>query len=415
MRLHRAPWVVRGVEGPASKLVGNLVADGGVLVENGRILAVDSFKTLKKEQGWCLVTEHEACILAPALVNAHAHLELSHLAELGQRPAGIGSSEDFTDWIRNLLALRQEKADSDETTSLVHGRRALDLLDDGGVGLVADIGNFSASRLIGNNHRTRVLFLLEMLGLSRTAEKEALRLLAGDELPADMCCTAHAPYSTGSALIRQLKKRAATLGHVFSIHAAETVDEVEFLQTGFGSFREFIEERGGWDGSFVPPGCGAISYLSRLDVLDSRSLCVHAVHVTVEEIDLLAKARAGVCLCPGSNRRLKVGKAPAPDFLARGILPALGTDSLASNQDLSIWREMRILREDHPALDPVAVFAMATRGGVEALGYGDRLGGLLPGGPADVIAVRAPGLSEAGDIFEYLTTVGGEADVSWVG
>ena len=83
-----------------------------------------------------------------------------------------------------------------------------------------------------------------------------------------------------------------------------------------------------------------MEYLDSLGVLDSNTLCVHAVHVSKAEIVTLAEKKVRVCLCPGSNRFLGVGKAPVTEFLAHGILPALGTDSRASNTRLSMWREM---------------------------------------------------------------------------
>ena len=85
-------------------------------------------------------------------------------------------------------------------------------------------------------------------------------------------------------------------------------------------------------------------------------------------MDLLAETKSKVCLCPGSNRYLGAGTAPVENYLRRGILPALGTDSLTSNPVLSLWREMRLLAEEHPAVDPADILRMATLGGAEALG-----------------------------------------------
>ena len=121
--------------------------------------------------------------------------------------------------------------------------------------------------------------------------------------------------------------------------------------------------------------------------MDERTLCIHAVHVSEEEIDLLAAACAKVCLCPTSNRFLRVGRAPVRGYLERGILPALGTDSRASNPELSLWREMRVLAEENPELDPARIFAMATLGGAQALGLEADYGALAPGRKADILVV----------------------------
>jgi cytosine/adenosine deaminase-related metal-dependent hydrolase len=94
-------------------------------------------------------------------------------------------------------------------------------------------------------------------------------------------------------------------------------------------------------------------------------------------------------------------------YLENGVLPALGTDSLASNPELSLWREMQVLAEEHEGVDAAAIFAMATRGGAEALGLGDRLGTLESGKDADLLAVPIPGyVSTASQIYDYLVTTG---------
>ncbi len=429
--LHRAPLVAPVII--ADNAAAGVIEDGGVLTCDGRIEAVGRFSELAgRDDG--TVIDHEGCILTPALVNAHTHLELSSLADLGRQAQAAG---DITGWIRSLVSIRekQAKAGDGEAAVIVAGRQALDDLAGNGTILVADLGNSAAGRRIGAGHGTRVLFFLEFFGMSETAEQAALekaaREFAGEALhggglhglflkfiEAGFFCTAHAPYSTSRQLICRLKQLATAHRRLFSVHVAESVDELDFLKDGTGNFRQFLEERGAWDGSFTAPGVGAVGYLDQLGALDAMTLCVHAVHISAAEISLLAERRAKVCLCPGSNRYMGVGKAPVAEMLKNGILPALGTDSLASNSTLNIWREMRILREDHPGLDPAVVFSMATRGGAAALGYGGELGALAPGGKASFLAVRynAPaGRSATGrEVFEFLTAEGESAEICWV-
>jgi cytosine/adenosine deaminase-related metal-dependent hydrolase len=103
------------------------------------------------------------------------------------------------------------------------------------------------------------------------------------------------------------------------------------------------------------------------------------------------------------------------EFLAHGILPALGTDSKASNALLSIWREMRLLREDQPELSPETVFSMATRGGAEAWGIDSELGTLEPGKHARILKVYCQSnINSSEDILEYMTTAGESVHVEWV-
>lgn len=197
------------------------------------------------------------------------------------------------------------------------------------------------------------------------------------------------------------------------MHVAESTQEIEFLRTGGGPFRDFLTQRGVEVDGFTIPGMGAIEYLDSLGVLDGQTLCVHGVHVEDDEIALLAARGATVCLCPGSNRFMGVGVAPVEKMIAQGIPLVLGTDSLASNPHLNLWQEMKVLREDHPGIAPEAVFAMASFNGARLLGLGERLGTVAPGVSSSLLAVRCPAKSES-DIFEYLTSAGEDIQLEWL-
>jgi cytosine/adenosine deaminase-related metal-dependent hydrolase len=386
--------------------VPSVIEDGAVLTENGRISKVGKYSEIKTADAE--LVEHENCILTPGLVNCHTHLELSHLASLGA-DNGPDTPGDIASWIRKLLAARVEAGFDDDHT--FDAWQALAKIYATGCRAVADIGNLPESRGLGINFKAEVFFFLEFLGLSASLEKEAMGLL--ETVEDDQLCTGHAAYSTSAALIRQLKNRSNRLGHFFPIHVAESADEIEFLRSGTGRLRDFLEERQALNESFVCPGNTAVNYLDGLGVLDEKTLCVHCVHVTDDEIFLLAKRKANVCLCPGSNRYMGVGKAPVQKMLDVGIIPVLGTDSLASNPHLSIWQEMKILMEEHPGLDPSIVFRMASRRGAEVLGLDQKMGCLEPGRSASFLAVEG-NVGVAGQVFEYLTSVGLDAKIEWV-
>ena len=395
MYLYRAPLVVPVSQPP--------IENGAILVDkSGKIVAVDSYTAL---QGQGDLQDCDGSVLTPALINCHAHLELSHLAELTANKRWQG---DITGWISKLLALRNslplEKA-------LPAARQALLMLYNSGVAVTADIGNLVDSGEIGKGAPCRVDFYLEMLGLANVAAESGLHRLA-ECARGNRLCTGHAPYSTNKRLLVALKENARRTGALFPIHTAESLTELQFLDNGSGPLRSFIEEMGGWDDSFTAPGCGPVEYLDRIGVLDETTLCVHAVHVTDAELELIARYRAKVCLCPGSNRFLAVGVAPVEKMLAKGILPGLGTDSLASNPLLSIWQEMALLREDHPGLNPADVFRFATQGGAHSLRAAE-YGSLAPGKSASILAVRAAGIT-AENAYEYLTSLGQGAEVMWV-
>lgn len=400
--LHRAPVVLPVISAP--------LVDGAVLTANGRVLAVGPWEQLRYEAAAATTTvvDYDGQVLLPALVNAHCHLELAHLGALAQNyrpPAG-----DITGWIRRLL-LEREKCGTIEPEDAM---LALARLFAGGCRTVIDIGNDPAGAAVGRDFKTKLLFHLELLGLNGEHEEAALARLA--DCPAELCCTGHAAYSTGPRLLRALQERAVGNGCLLPIHVAESAAEEEFLLSGGGPFRDFLRERGLDLTDFTPPGCSSVAWLDSLGLLDQRTLCVHAVRVNREDVARLAERRAGVCLCPGANRYLGVGKAPLELLLEHGILPALGTDSPAGNPQFSMWREMQTLREDHPAVSPATVLAMASLAGARLAGREGETGVIAPGGESALLAVACPAAVNGGAeaALEYLTTAGEELRLEWI-
>lgn len=393
MIIHRAPWLLPVSSPP--------VADGGIAVLAGIIVAVGPFRDIRRSWPGAQVIEHPNCVLLPGLINAHAHLELSHLSQLGQQP----TPPSFPAWIEQLLAARSHAA-ADETAVLQAARQALAAQQAEGVVALADISNSGLTSQLASGFDGRLLVFKEYLGLRKDSAAAALRRL--EQESDEQACTGHAPYSTSPALLRGLKARANQLGHVFPVHTAESFAEIELLRSGGGPFRAFLEERNLWDGSFQPMGDqgGAVRWLHQHGLLDSRTLCVHCVHIDTEEIALLAASGAKICLCPGSNRSLGVGRPPLASLLRHGLLPAIGTDSLASNPELSIWREMRLLAEEHTSVPPESIVAIATLGGAAALGLDKRLGSLEAGKEAVILAAameRVP--TDAAEVLAWMVAI----------
>jgi len=402
--LYLAPWVV-----PVSSPV---IRDGAVAVEKGRILAVGKASALRARFVGARVENCQG-VLLPGLVNAHVHLELSAYHQI-QRPT---VDQNFCNWIRSLLQVRQGGEISPSLIARA-ARQEFDQQHNAGTALLLDIGNITSSPLAAVQSSLESTFLLELLGPDAKAEEQVLARMAN--LPDSMAATAHAPYSTTAGIMTALKKRADRLRHIFSLHVAESMDEVELLRSGRGCFRGFLEERGAWDGRFPCSGVesrGVVGYLEDLGLLDANLLCVHCVQVNEEEVRMLAEHGCKVCLCPGSNRFLRVGVAPLEMMLRCGLLPAIGTDSLASNEELDLWREMRILREDHPMVSSSRILAMVTLGGAQALGREQDFGSLAPGRKAAFLNVDSPALQGAKDAEQLLDmlTGGGRPEIlRWV-
>jgi cytosine/adenosine deaminase-related metal-dependent hydrolase len=389
-----------------------VIHDGAVAIANGRILAVGKSSILQNQFADARV---ERCpgVLLPGLVNAHIHLELSAYPHI----APPAPDETFCDWIRSLLQVRQEGGIDPEAIADA-AQQMLRQQYESGVLLLLDIGNIQPSPLAANPASAEVTFLLELLGPTAQVEEQVLTRIAA--LPDSVAATPHALYSTTLGIISALKQRADRLGHILSLHVAESADEIELLRSGQGCFRGFLIERGAWEDTFPPPGIdshGAVEYLERLGLLGTGLLCVHCVQVSEKEVQLLAARGCKICLCPGSNRFLGVGVAPLEQMLDHHLLPALGTDSIASNETLDLWREMRILREDHPGVPPAEIMAMATLGGAAALGREQDFGALAPGRKASFLNVDSQllqGVRNEEQLLDALTGGGRPTTIRWI-
>jgi cytosine/adenosine deaminase-related metal-dependent hydrolase len=387
--LHRSPWLLPLSQAP--------LPDGALLLHQGRILDRGPFHELVRTWPAASIHDHPNAVLLPGLINAHSHLDLSLYAFVSQEAA----PPSFPLWIKKLIEVRQQE-EADAKALLQAARTVLEAQQAQGVVALADISNSGLNQQLTSAFQGWLLCCKEYLGLRADGLPAALHRLTQEH--EGQICTGHAPYSTHPQLLQALKQRARGLGHIFPLHTAESLEEQELFCHGSGALRDFLQERGVWDGSLhVQSQEGVVAYLHRHGLLDTRTLCVHCVHLTRSEMQLLAATGVQVCLCPGSNDFLGVGRADLRCLLQQGILPALGTDSLASNPELSLWREMQLLAQELEDLSPEQIVRMASLGGARALALEEHLGSLDVGKAAAVIAVEmhsVPGKAAA--VFEHL-------------
>ena len=102
--------------------------------------------------------------------------------------------------------------------------------------------------------------------------------------------SAHAPYTVSAKLIKEIKKYCTLKKGVFTIHCAESEEEVEFLKTGSGGLAELLKERGRLSKGFTPPGLSPVEYLHALGVLDESTLLVHCVCVSERDVEHIKKS-----------------------------------------------------------------------------------------------------------------------------
>lgn len=358
----------------------------------------------------------EGWVLLPAIVNAHAHLDLT---SLGPRPvpaSASGPGGAFVEWVRGVRSARGEVGfDPGASTGLGVARSRA-----GGVAAVGDIAGalrpepvrtLRASGLLG-------VSFLECFG-SGARQPAAIAQLrqaiaamlaeSGGGVAGDgrvrLGIQPHSPYSAGRALYDAAIDLALAHGLVLSTHLGETSAERRLVAGAEGPLRGFLEELGLWDaamgdelGAGLTPVEHAAPALAR-----APFVCAHVNDADDRDIEILARTRASVAYCPRATDAMGHAQELGPHryraMLGAGVNVALGTDSIlclpAEECDrLSPLDDARYLfRRD--GTDPALLLRMATTNGASALGLDPSLFrlGRAGGEVAGLIAVdvRATG------------------------
>jgi cytosine/adenosine deaminase-related metal-dependent hydrolase len=375
MEILTASWVLP-VAGPP-------IRDGRVAVDGGRVAWIGHPGDPGEPEG--RLRDLGAGVLLPGLVNAHCHLELSHLA--GLLPGDGG----FVPWVESVVASRGRFAAEAMRSATAS---AIRFLEERGTVAVGDVSNALGHLDLLSASRLSAVVYLELLSWD-PAKAEAVLAFAEQRMAevapslrpgVAVRLAAHAPHSVSPALFALLAGR----GGPAALHLAESADETAFLASGGGAWPGFLERRGLGHVAFAPPGLSPVRYADRLGALHPRLVAAHGVQLDAVDRGILARRGVHVVLCPRSNRHLGVGAADVPALLASGVPLALGTDSLASAETLDVLDDAALLHRQFPALDPGAIVRMATLGGAEALGVDD-LGAIAPGKRAALAFAPASG------------------------
>lgn len=375
------------------------IAGGAIAVEDGRITAVGTAAELRAASA-AAVIDLPGCAIVPGLVNAHTHLELTHFPAWKVRKGLDYLPKSYVEWIRQVVKIRRSLLPEELEHSVREGLRLS--IESGTTALGEILSDFSLAPLYGSCALTGRLFL-EAIGhdpiqCDTLLEKieASLQGMRGGLLPG---VSPHTPHTVSAHLFKGVQELSRRLGVPKAVHLSETLEEVSFMHDSTGPIAEVLYPMARWE-QYLPRPMRTTStrYLDQLGVLDGATLAVHAVHVTPADAALLKERGVTVVLCPRSNDRLFVGSAPYHLLKAAGIPLALGTDSLASNDSLSLWDEIRFLRQEAPDhFSAEELIAMATLGGARALGIEASTGSLEPGKRGDFLVFSgcAPGVGES--------------------
>jgi cytosine/adenosine deaminase-related metal-dependent hydrolase len=355
---------------------------GEVAIAGGRIVDVRPVEHVS------VLTDAESqTALIPGLVNAHTHLEFTLLS------SPLPAETTFAEWIRLIVAHRRARGDY-PVEALRTGLRESAAA---GVTTIAEIatagwtyGPFNADAPRTVAFREAIALNPDMLGVIADAVAGHVEQLRGH--PSVIAgISPHAPYSVHPELFRTLVKQAQESRAPLAVHLAETHDELELLANGTGPLVELFSESGFWRPDAIPRGSRPMDYLRMIAGLP-QALVIHGNYLEADEHEFLAgKSNLTVVYCPRTHAHFRHEPHPWRDLMSRGVRVALGTDSRASNPDLSLWKEMQFLRERFPQVAPAELLAMGTQAGADSLGLDRQTGTLCAGKSADVAVVRLAG------------------------
>jgi cytosine/adenosine deaminase-related metal-dependent hydrolase len=386
------------------------IEDGALLIVSGRIAAVGSYSTL--QDSGAEVIDYGDAVILPPLVNAHCHLELTDFPQWTTECGETILPTSFVDWIRRLIRVRRAIGTDPVPASVTAGIRHLLTSGTGAVGDILTtpgaLAPLLASPLYG-----RIFF--ETIGLDEERYVPALKsALASARSLACPLGGGVSPHSTYTVSSRHLEKAIST-GLPLAIHCAESPEESTFLREGRGPIAAELYAAAGWPLPEDAPGLSPVAWLAAHGALNAQTLLIHGVQVDAEDASIIAASGATVVLCPRSNARLGVGIAPVGLYKKAGVALALGTDSRASNDSLSLWEEIAFARSVYPELSPGELLAIATCGGARALGLEREMGALTVGSGAHLQVLSAATLPPVEELAAWLCGAEHQVAALWLG
>ena len=363
------------------------VIENGVLEvdESGYITSVGKFSGSRQMKD----ADFFEGMLIPGFVNTHCHLELSHLKGRITREKGIGY---FIGEIN-----RQRAAGDDEM--IRSAALAEQEMYRQGIVAAGDISNTPVTIEIKKRSRLQWLTFVETFGFHPSRAEKAIgeaKHILGLFREAGLFASIvpHSPYSVSHELFGMIRKLSRDECSVISMHNQESMAEKQLFHTGDGPILEHITRNLGLDAShWVPSGKSSLETILPLLPDNLPLLLVHNTFTSKNDIRLLKQAASGrkqpvwMVLCPNSN--LYIGKTlpPAEMFRKEKMDLCIGTDSLASNEELSLLSEIKTLHFHFPGIPLEEMFRWACLNGAHALGMNDRYGSFEAGKKPGILLV----------------------------
>jgi len=314
-------------------------------------------------------------IIAPGFVNAHCHLELSHMKGVATEGTGL------IPFLKNIPQYRNSFTDEQKKDAR---HAAFAQMVQNGIVAVGDIANTPDTLDLRDRDEIHFQTFVEALGFTEAGAERAFgyatntySAFASQQAGSSLLRQAivpHAPYSVSSSLFRLID--AHQEGTVISIHNQESEEENKFYERKEGTVRELLQVLGVDDSGFVPTGKRSLeSYLQWMSP-GRPYIFVHNTYATAYDI-VQARSHAAEtywCLCPNANLYIENRLPDIDNFIKEGVNICIGTDSLASNHQLNILSELQTIKKLYPHISWETLLQWATANGAKALQMADVIG-----------------------------------------
>ncbi|MHC4339525.1 MAG: amidohydrolase family protein [Planctomycetota bacterium] len=371
---------------------------GAVVIEDHRIVWVGPQDQAPEAD--TTVDLNEAT-LTPGLVNAHCHLDLSHLK--GKVPY----EGEFASWLKAVAEGRERPGMADAATWCIKDAIACGTTSFGDV-----VSPRSFETVVGvlADTKVRARIFVEAIGFKPEVAHRVFdrvwELVEMRELPprVETGISPHALYSVSKPLLTRIAAVADGHNRPLAVHTAETMEELAFLRHGIGPLRELLKSFDADDPEHEPYKA-LPEFLKLVAVHRAPLLLVHCNYLRPRDVP----AGAFAVYCPTAHHFFGHPEHPVVELLEEGVRVALGSDSAASGDTVDLLSETKFLSRARLDLPPRTIFQMATEWGANALGL--EAGKLEAGRHADLAAFKpAAGHEVLGmvDTRCVMTAVGGE-------
>ena len=327
-------------------------------------------------------------LICPGFINCHCHLELSHLKGL------IPTKTGLVDFVFSVVSQRKSTAAEIQEAIRLAGSEMLE----NGIVAAGDICN-TADTLAEKSKRTMAWYnFIELAGWQPdqaqkrfSAGKLLYEQFAGITGSQDhISLSPHAPYSVSPELWGLLK--TGFLQKTVTIHNQESAAEDAFFINGGGELLRMYEMMK-IAVDFKAPGSASLPYyLPQLERAENI-LLVHNTYSSKKDLQLAVAFSPDLffCLCPNANLYIENRLPDIPAMLDLKANLVIGTDSLASNQQLSVLEEIKTIKKHFPAIDTASLLQWATSNGARALQFDDKLGDFKKGKQPGIVLINYEG------------------------